>query len=46
MKASALAIAATLGLSLGAHAQGTYPEKPGGLSSTPRREAPQTFPCA
>ena len=28
MKASALAIATTLGLSLGAHAQGTYPEKP------------------
>ncbi len=28
MKASALAVAATLGLSLGAHAQGTYPEKP------------------
>ena len=28
MKASPLAIAATLALSLGAHAQGTYPEKP------------------
>ena len=28
MKASTLAIAATLALSLGAQAQGTYPEKP------------------
>ena len=45
MRASTLAIALTLAQSLGAQAQGTYPEKPVGLSSTPRRGAPQMSQC-